>query len=297
MKHNKTLRSVFLVVILLLSTFLAACATTEVEVPVTGYEASDYEASDVELDELEEHDVALSEIELTIATLSALTISDESRINFQESVFAGGGPIVATGGMGLIWYFHVFGDGVVNIQCYIIDLVGNDRFRTWTQQFVMPGSAGSGGNRRIADLRALIEDFDLSAGDVIRAQESAFGISMAEIDELVNWGRYGVHSTAYEVADAMFWAIHYSISDIEALFSGDIHQMWDAFPGYGVAQNGRAYSPEWILYNIERAVTEEQIPLGEIWRIINMAEYFPELDEVVANAKAFLESGGMALPG
>ena len=283
MKHSKSVLRVFLVMILLLSTFLAACATTEVEIPVTGYEASD-----VELYELEEPDVALSEIELAIATLSALNISDENRINFQESVFAGGGPIVVTGGMDLIWYFHVFGEGVVNIQCYVIDMVGSDKFRAWTQQFEMPGSAGNGGTRRIADLRALIEDFDLSAGDIIRAQELALGKSMAEIDELVNWGRYGVHSTAYEVANAMFWNLRHSISDIEALFSGDVYQMWAAHPGYGVAQNGRAYSPQWILNNIERAVLEELIPLGEIWRIINMAEDHPQLEEVVANAQATL---------
>ena len=106
------------------------------------------------------------------------------------------------------------------------------------------------------------------------------------------WGRYGTPSrvTDEEMGEA-FWSWQYSFSDVEALLSHDVSLLWQAFPGYGVYHNGRVYSPEWIMQNIEQAVTVERIPLAEVERIVEMASDFSYfLGDVVVSAETFLQT-------
>jgi len=219
-----------------------------------------------------------------------LPISEESRVALRESMFIGEGAMPAAGGDGLVWYFSAFdslrADG---IPTYIMDITGRDVWYEWRAQFSGRGGAR---NRRELTLRSFIEDNNITKEDIISAQELDLRRTREEIESLINWARYGIPSSTTDPGWEYFWArLVFSLSDIEALFSGDVNLLWEAFPGYGVVQNNRAYSPEWILNNIRRAVLEEQIPMTEISRIIEMAEVFEVLDAVVAQANALLDEG------
>jgi len=78
---------------------------------------------------------------------------------------------------------------------------------------------------------------------------------------------------------------------IEALFSNDVYKLWAAFPGYGVIQNGRAYSPEWIMNNIEQAMIEEEIPLDYVIDIMVASNDHSVLNDITTKAKVGFQRG------
>ena len=209
---------------------------------------------------------------------SQTTISRESLDALREVMFVGvgEGEVIPTGGMEFEWYHAIFDTQLNGICGRYINYVGIVTFRQWRD---LPRDG------RLPFLLEVIEYFNLSMEDMIRVQRNPFG-SQDELDEQIYWAR---SDEGIGDLNRPIWINLFTSSDFEALFSGDVYRLWEAFPGFGVVQNGRAYSPEWILNNIKRAVHEEQIPLGEIWRILNMAEDFPQLDDVVANAQAFLQ--------
>lgn len=190
----------------------------------------------------------------------------------EGSAFVGVGKGVGEDGDTFDWYHMPFGFNMHNIPFYFIDIIDSEAFREWISQF---GHTDWGyRDFREGNLRVLFEHFEVTKQDVINALESFYEMPMHELDALVRWGRYGVHTTREEISNAQFWAITYSQSDIDALFSNDISKLWAAFPGAGVLHNGNVYSPEWILNNISRAVLDEQIPLEEIERIFEIASNF-----------------------
>jgi len=196
------------------------------------------------------------------------------------------------GGAGLAWYHVAFGDRFFQgIPTHILNIVENDvAVDTWLMERRWTSNDLQIGDRIM--LLAFIEDFNLTAGDLIHALEANFNRPMSEIDALVNWARYGIDpgfSTAGP--SERVWERIYSLSDIEAFFSGDVNRLWEIDPGYGVVQNNRAFSPSWIITNVERAVLEEQIPESEVWRIIYMAEEVGPHSESLTRARTFLESG------
>ena len=238
---------------------------------------------------------------ILITTFSLVLVScDESEIiemyanvdddtPLRDRLFMGGDAVIEGGGDELSWYRAIFGDRADGISGYYIDIIGDERFEEWLRQFTNHDADGWRNER--TDLITFIEDFNISKEKLVRAQEIAFGMSANEIEYLINWGRYDSSNTALEKTDIMFgddphfWAARHSLSDIEALVSGDVYKLWEAFPGRGIFHNGRAYSPEWIMNNISRAVNEEQIPLQEIERIIATASRFSSLNEVTAMAQ------------
>ena len=203
----------------------------------------------------------------------------------RENTFVGGGEGagIATGGDELAWYDTVFGFLPNGVDAHFIYLVGDGAFDQWR---ALPR------DDRVPFLVAFIDHFNITMEDMIRAQVGEGGCQ-DRLDNRIYWARYG-EGVESDYPHRVVWAyLMFSTSDFEALFSGDINRLWAAFPGSGVVQNGRAYSPEWILNNIRTAVVEEEIPLGEIWRIIYRAEIFPQLEAVAANARAFLETDGV----
>ena len=208
----------------------------------------------------------------------------------QERMFIHEGDKEHGGGDELAWYYVIFGSNVNGICGTFIHFVGDDVFRQWTHQFIGHGPDGyAWRNSREANFLSFIEDFGLTKQELIKALETVLGMPIYELDALVNWGRYGTHSFEEE-ADASLWASMYSLSDLDALFSNDIYTLWTTFPGPGVFHNGNVYSPEWILNNMDQAISDEQIPLHEIDRILGHAVYHPELDEVRFAAETTLQA-------
>ena len=222
-------------------------------------------------------------------------LTSQDQILLRQNIFAGEGSMSLAGGDGGIWFYWVFGFDYNFIPSHIIlDIVGADSFSRWREEFYPHGSR----NIREVTLRTLLEDFGITMEELIRVHERTYGLPMAEIDSLVRRARNIDTSTlsddeAWELAK---WEVHVLTSaDIEALFSNDVSKIWASFPGYGIYYNGRAYSPEWILHNIERAVLEEQLPIDEIERVINFAAHHHLLTEVVSAAKAELQSAMNAM--
>ena len=215
------------------------------------------------------------------------------------------------GGPDVNWYYAIFDHQRTSaIPGHIAYTVGSEKLHEWADQFRRHWNDGWRDDR--ADLITFIADLSISKEDFITSQEWAFYGGFRpreEIEALIHWGRYvNANWENYRhyhysktvdvpmpngriIADVMIsssfmWMWQHSISEIEALVSGCVYKLWEAFPGYGVVQNGRGYSPEWILNNISRAINEEQIPLEEIQRILDRAAHYAALDEVVAMAIA-----------
>ena len=281
MKRNALTIAIMLTLALIIPFVLAACAQP------TAIEAS--ETSDDIVIYIPEPE------ESPPIDLFTIPITEENRIALRDSIFIGEGAGLVSGGDEWVWYVSIFDMRADSIHGYIMDIPGQGAWERWLAQF--PGYGGAR-NRREATLRSFIEDNNITKEDIINAQELVFERPREEIEELVNWARHGTPTVITDRGIEYFWErVVFSLSDLDALFSGDVQQIMDAFPGYGVIHNGNGYSPEWILNNIEAAVVEHQIPESEIWRIISMAEDFYQLDEVVSNAIAFLENGPIEITG
>jgi len=296
MKQSRSLTAKLFAILTAMTILLTSCASpiNDIEHSIAALPADNIEQyiDDSLMCDVEEHVDAspVSDIDRRIAALENLTISEENRIN----VYVGGAPLPCSGidrsMMHLGWYHRVLGEEISAIHTFIISYtIGTDTFRGWLMEFGEFSTAPIR-NRGELNLITLIDDFNLTAGDIISAQEATFSRPMGEIDALVNWARYGIDMGFSDPGNEPIWRRRYTLSDLEAIFSGSVAQIWAVFPGYGVVQNNRAYSPEWILNNIVQAVREEQIPMLEILRILEKAEDFPELSEVVAQARALLEA-------
>jgi len=272
-----------LALVLIISFALSACAQPG--------SVSDYDAND------ENKTYLMYRPEPIVDTSNIDAISDDSSITPWESIFVGEGEAPSVGGDALDWYIFPFESWRMNaIHTYFIDMIGRDEYARWNNQFARDGRT-EGRSVREFSLLSFVEDNNLTLEDMIRTQEAAIGMSHDVIDAYVYWAKYGIDTGFSRPGSEAALAMQLTQSDLAALFSGDIGQLWAAFAGHGVFQNNRVYSGEWILNNIEQAVNEEQIPLGEIWRIISMAEPFEQLEYVVESAIAFLENGPIEITG
>ena len=220
------------------------------------------------------------------------TILDENIILLREKMFMGEGEMIRTGDDELDWYYIVFGGhGFNTIPMYVIDIAGHEAFADWRKQFTSQSIDGWR-NPREANLRSFIDDLHITKEDIINTVELLYGMAIAEIDKLVTWARtIDIPAAPNDIAvKASFWMHQCSLSDIEALFSNDVYEVWAAYPGSGVIQDGKAYSPEWIMHNVDRAVREEQIPVADIIRIADRASRHPVLDDIRIEVEAFLQA-------
>ena len=213
-------------------------------------------------------------------------------IPFRERLFIGEGEMISTGGGDeLVWFYRVFGGHNYNgVPDYLVDIVGYEAYMEWSYQF-QPNNPGATRNFRELDMTAYIEEFGISMEEIIKTTEQHFGMSMAEIDARVTWSRSIDLLAASEQEEdiASLWMHFMSLGDIEAIFSKDVQKLWDAFPSLGVIQDGKVYSPEWILVNVDKAINQEQLPLEDIDRIIYYAHYHSALDEITHRAEAIFQ--------
>ena len=215
--------------------------------------------------------------------IADINIPISINILFNENVFVGDSERVSDGGGDeLAWYYEIWGFGASGVSMHFVShTTGFEIYGEWRYQFELQGRR----NWREFSFVIFIDEFNLTAQDLIKAQEATYDRPMHEIETLVQWARYGEHITADERRDASFWRWSYSIADIEALVSNNVTAIWAAFPGSGIYQNGKAYSPEWVLNNIEDALIQQQLPPEEITRIIQHASDYPELDNIRHDAE------------
>jgi len=256
----------------------------------------------------------------SMVSISTKGLSSERLAVLRENLFFGlgvGEVTVEGGGDELMWYPFVFdawrfGSGV---HGFIVDYVGFDEFSSWVDQ------TSAQRDFREPGLLQMIEHFNLTLQDLINAHEIVFQMPMAEADVVIErariiraaitpmtgneiWEARTVgHLYINELGAVTFdeidrigsWEGHFTSSDIAAMFSGCVNTLWAAFPGYGVLQNNRAYSPEWILNNTERALYGELIPLGEVERLIDRANFHLVLEEITDAADTILQTAEAAL--
>jgi len=239
---------------------------------------------------------AVSLIMLFALSACGSDIINDSSDLFDNNIFVGTGEMVGYDGDELAWYSDIWGFGAAGISLHFIDrTVGIDAFIDWKHQFAGHGPLGWR-NGREANFVTFIYDFDITTQDLINAQEDLYGKQMDEIEALIQWARYGVHTNAQERADASFWAWSLSLSDIEALVSNNVTTIWAAFPGHGIYQDGRAYTPEWIFNNMEYAVIQERLPPDEIIRILQHARDYKCLDDIRNEAEIAFHAALASLP-
>jgi len=224
---------------------------------------------------------------------------DDKHSALISNIFIGCGETLSGGGDGFDWFHGVFGHDFNFISGHYIAIVGSKEFAEWTRQFEGHGQ-DAWRNPREATLRSFIEDFGISIEQIIEAEEELRGMSMQEINELVEWSRT-IEIRPFERNDetrkAMQWSTHVlTLSDIQSLFSNDVNEIWAAFPGYGTLHNNRAYSPEWLFHNIERATYGELIPLSELEGVIYTAvNRFGFVGNLLDTAKTTLQTAQHAL--
>jgi len=247
---------------------------------------------------LEERDeTVLKEVFEAIKVGCAEDIVTDTGVDIEVSpgnVFFGGGEWYPSGGAILNGYYYVFGFLHTAIPAYVIDIVGWGEFYDWIEQFAHRD--GWRDPRKI-HVGTFIEDFNISKEQFISAQEEAFGLSIDEIDDLVTWART-VNTRMVSDEDrlmATIWREQRSLSDIDTLFSNDVAKLWDAFPGLGVFHNNNAYSPEWLLNNMERSIYGELIQLDEIVRVLDtVTNDIGLISEIISTADAILQSATTA---
>ena len=196
-----------------------------------------------------------------------------------------------------LYYQSVFGYRFNAVPRHISSIVDREKYRLWRNEF---SDMTIGGHRDPRDfhLLSVIQTFNISKEDFIAAHERAMGnIPIYEIDRLVTWARNNDHTamTLEERDRASFWIHQYSLQEIEALYSNDIEQLWAAFPGAGAMINGRVYSPEWIINNMEQAIVEERIPVTDILDVMQFTSHFYELEDTNRMARSAFRRGVLRL--
>jgi len=303
-------RRVYLINILalILMTTLALVGCYKVE----NYNNADYYESEEASAKSVEHEDASDAFDKSSENISTIdNISNKPISYIQENLFLGATTIdflEEMGGAEMAWYFYIFdywrlGNGV---DGHFVDYVGIEAFNDWARH------TSRQREWREPSLLHMIEYFGLTPQDLITAQEIAVGRPMSEQNILIERARIirqtitpmtgaeiGIaRAVGYLYIDGLgainmdelngigLWEVLFSISDIQAIFSNDVEQIWNAFPGYGIFYNGRAYSPEWIFQNISAAIHEHQLPLYEIERVFETAHAFGATIEIISNAEA-----------
>jgi len=59
--------------------------------------------------------------------------------------------------------------------------------------------------------------------------------------------------------------------------------------------NGRVYSPEWIINNMEQAIVEERIPVPDILDVMQFTSHFYELEDTNRMALSAFRRGVLRL--
>ena len=291
------MKKVFLLYAMLLAVLsvVTACSKVgEIVITKTDYK-TDIHLYSVIKDDSIHHDL---DILSSIITENASIIS-KSYFLSSDSIFKGGGNFIITGGDGLSWYFRVFGFDFYFIPGHIINIIGEERFNDWINGFEVISLYGYRDPRE-ASMRTMIEDFGISEIDIITAQENALGMTMIEIDSLVTWARNVEMPPVVwddETRKAFRWRDGVmSMSDIQALLSNDVNEIWAAFPGYGILHNGRVYSPEWLFSNTERAIYGELIPLSDLESVVyNAINNFGFIGEITDIAMHTLQTAQQTL--
>ena len=275
MKMKKTIILLFAIMLAVL--ILLACASHETD---TTNDENDYFPSSVNSeingatitnDELDDNP---KPVDYKEAAPTITLISREGSSSFWDNVFMGEGALPLSDGDERAWYTTVFGFSFHAISGLYLRIIDEDIHNDWIRQF----HDGRRDNREFSK-RAFIEDFGISLEELFQAAEAGYGMTMQEIDDMVMWAREWInyadrppapHDTSRRIT---FWVnFQFSLCDWYALFSNDVETVWNAFPGGGVFHNGRAYSAEWIMQNMERAIHEEGIPLHEIEGVFQRIE-------------------------
>ena len=203
-------------------------------------------------------------------------------------------------GIEFIYYWWGLGFNFHSIPTFISDLVNQEEYWDWKNQFYNVSINGHKDPSGL-NLLSVIQTFNISKEDFIAAYEKAVGnIPIDEIDRLVIWART-VDTSKLDANDiqnrreAGFWRHQYSLQGIEALYSNDIEQLWAAFPGAGAMINGRVYSPEWIINNMEQAIVEERIPVPDILDVMQFTSHFYELEDTNRMALSAFRRGVLRL--
>ncbi|MCL2579905.1 MAG: hypothetical protein FWE32_07710 [Oscillospiraceae bacterium] len=263
---------------------LAACQSAPAPAPAPQPDPPAVDESAQEDDP--QPDLSLPDIDLTAA------ITEETRDRLWQNVFYYRGESLFADNIADAdnWYIHPFGWQLNGIATHFVEIVGWEEFTRWINENAQAELDGLSSSRP-SFLITYFAAEGVTIENVIAAQESAYNRPREQIEALVNWARHGIDLGVTSPGSEEAWAtMVFSVSDIEAIFSGDAERIWAAFPGEGVFLGGNVYTPEWILNHIEDAVNEAQIPLFEIMRIINLAEQYDVLEETIAAARAFLES-------
>jgi len=221
---------------------------------------------------------------------------DTEILTLQERLFVGEWTPVtlngeSMGGPMFDWYNLPFNVGYMGISSLYINYIGGqDAFNVWINQFVFLGGER---DAHEAHIRSFADDFGLTVDDFIRLHEQQNGMSIEESDALILWAREIFEIDSFAVDEngnrADSWDFRLTSAEIRAKFSDCVYEIWEHFPGYGVVQNGNVYSPEWIIQNVEYAMLEEDIPIEEVERILDIASYFLELEMEVELALEELE--------
>jgi hypothetical protein len=221
---------------------------------------------------------------------------ETEEISLRDNVFIGEGRMLSLsgesiGGNEFLWLFTPFGEELVGISVIYIDLVCSDEFEMWRMQFPSAQNLNAPRRRGEANIRTFIDDFGLTFEDFVGAWEEHFGKSMEEMESIILWAREVIErgGDLYEEDENCnmvgTWDLIPTANEIAVLFSDDVYEIWEAFPGQGIIYNGRVYSPAWIFENLEQALIMEALPLEDIIRVIDKASEFSELAEEVRIAQ------------
>ena len=211
-------------------------------------------------------------------------ISYESSMVFRANLFIGEGATIGHGET-FEWYTSIFNPWFYGLPISFADMVGLTAWTEWWSQFSYTNDGSPARNIREATKRSFIEDFELTKQDLITNIENSSGMSIQEIEEHIIYLR----KTLGEDSQTYLSALSVSLTSIYALFSNDVYAMNQAFPGgYGIVYNGMAFSPEWVLQNIEKAVYEKQLPIEEILRVLGISMRFSALDHATLPVIVFL---------
>ena len=235
--------------------------------------------------EMDEHVSTVQKLEMN-ENSDRVSAQAEDRVVFQgthlthtsttlgQQLFLGEGEKFTVGGDGMTWYYQIFGADFYFFPMHFIQLTrySTTSFDSWIQDVEKQTNSGL----RNLNMNAFIDYFDLTLDELIAAHESAFDKTIAEIDYLVSWARtaYYERTPDTDLFEAMFWRHQLDSSDIAALFSNNVYEVWESFPGHGVVYRGSGYSPEWIANNAERALFGERLPFEEIERVIDLIDRF-----------------------
>ncbi|MCL2357056.1 MAG: hypothetical protein FWC70_07850 [Defluviitaleaceae bacterium] len=227
------------------------------------------------------------------------SLSDES-LREEPLSYEPGDEVIVTasggqqerGGGDLLWFYYIFGEGLHSFGSpFSTGLIERDVLWEWTN--ARSWLINSPDWMEVIErpvLIALIEDFNITKQALIYANEQEHEMSMAELDYRIYNARNGILTPEVEGRGGLgYWRYLLSSSDINALFSGDVYALWNAFPGFGIFLDGNAYSPAWVLQNLDIVLSRGDEFFEEIALILEMAAFYPDLDAITLEATETLK--------